>query len=141
MVCPFCDISGGRADASLAYEDQRIIAFADLRPVNPGHLLVVPRRHLERLSELDGETGRCVWDTAVRLAAAVIRSGGPTTGVNLWLSDGNAAGQEVPHVHVHVIPRHPGDGLHIDTPAWRRPRPSRAELDRAVAAIRSADSA
>ena len=108
--CIFCEILKGRAAASFVYRDERVSAFMDHHPVNLGHLLVVPNRHAGSLGELDPEDGARLFQVAQRLAAALRGSGLPCAGVNLHLSDGVAAGQEVPHVHLHVIPRVIGDG-------------------------------
>jgi diadenosine tetraphosphate (Ap4A) HIT family hydrolase len=109
-ACIFCDILAGRAAASFVYRDERVSAFMDHHPVNPGHLLVVPNQHAGSLGALDPLDGAQLFQVAQRLAAALRQSGLPCAGVNLHLSDGAAAGQEVPHVHLHVIPRLAGDG-------------------------------
>ena len=108
----------------------------DVAPVNPGHLLVVPRLHAATLADLDEETGAHLFVAAMRLAAAVRASGVRCEGVNLFLADGEAAFQEVFHVHLHVLPRWKGDSFRIDAD-WSS-RPSRDELDAVAASIRSA---
>lgn len=110
-TCVFCRIVEGNAPSSVVFRDSSCIAFLDIHPVNPGHLLVVPRAHVSRLSGLDEPLGAHLFSVAHRLAAAVRRSGVRAEGINLWLADGAAAGQEVDHVHVHVVPRFAGDGF------------------------------
>ena len=131
--CVFCEIVAGRAESSPVYEDEHVIAFMDIRPLTPGHLLVVPRSHADYLEDLDEDLGAGLFRAAHRLARALRRSGLPCDGVNLFLADGEAAFQEVFHVHLHVLPRTPGDGFRIKA-AWRRP--GRGELDLAAAKVR-----
>ena len=107
--CIFCEIVAGRADASVVYEDEYVIAFLDLFPVNEGHTLVVPKTHATHLNDMDTDIGMRVFAAAQRLAQAVRDSGVRCDGVNLLLADGAAAGQEVFHVHIHVLPRYAGD--------------------------------
>ncbi|MGZ4502300.1 MAG: HIT family protein [Nocardioidaceae bacterium] len=131
--CVFCGIVARRIDASLVHEDERTLAFMDLNPITPGHLLVVPRAHAASLAELDPGDGAEVFRVAHRLAAAVRESGVRSEGINLFLADGEAAGQEVGHVHLHVVPRFAEDGFTL-TAAFGSP--TRAELDDVAAAIR-----
>ena len=132
-ACVFCGIIAGRVEASRVYEDDDVAAFLDVRPLTPGHLLVVPRDHAASLAELDEETGMRVFAAARRLAGALRNSAVPCEGVNFFLADGVAAGQEVFHVHLHVIPRTPGDGFRLKG----RPRtPGRGELDATAERVR-----
>jgi histidine triad (HIT) family protein len=108
--CIFCRIVAGEADASIVLEDALTMAFMDLRQVNPGHTLVVPKRHLRDIYALDDATGAAVIATVARVARAVRAAFAPD-GVNIMQSNGEAAGQEVFHLHVHVLPRVRGDGL------------------------------
>lgn len=133
-ACVFCDIVAGRAPASIVYRDERVLAFLDIRPITAGHTLVVPRRHASGLADLDEEDGAHAFRVARRLAAALRRSGVPCEGVNLFVADGAAAMQEVPHFHLHVLPRHRGDSFRVMV-EWSHP--SRAELDRVAAAVRA----
>ncbi|GAA3453183.1 HIT family protein [Dactylosporangium matsuzakiense] len=133
-ACVFCEIAAGRAEASVVHADDAAVAFMDLCPVTPGHLLVVPRGHAAGLGDLAADAGAHVWTVAQRLAGALRRSGLRCDGVNLLLADGEAAGQEVFHVHLHVIPRFGGDGFRIGADFGR---PDRAELDRTAAAVRA----
>ena len=83
----------------------------DIRPINSGHVLVVPNRHAAFLSELAEDAGVRVFGVGQRVAAALYGSGLWCEGINLSLADGAAASQEVFHVHLHVIPRFDGDGF------------------------------
>jgi diadenosine tetraphosphate (Ap4A) HIT family hydrolase len=108
----------------------------DIAPVNPGHLMVVPRRHAATLADLDEETGAHMFVVAMRMAAAVRESGARCEGVNFFLADGEVAFQDVFHVHLHVLPRWQGDSFRVDAD-WSA-RPERAELDAVAESIRSA---
>lgn len=131
--CVFCDIVAGREQASVVYSDETVLAFLDIRPLATGHLLVIPRAHAPYLADLDPAVGGHMFGVAQRMAAALRRSGLPCQGVNLFLADGEAAFQEVFHVHLHVIPRTPGDGFRLKA----RPRtPGRDELDTTAERVR-----
>jgi diadenosine tetraphosphate (Ap4A) HIT family hydrolase len=112
--CIFCAIVSGAAPASVVHEDEQLIAFCDLMPINRGHLLIAPKQHATNLAELPEPTGALMFPLAQRLAARIRRSPIPADGINLILADGAAAGQSVFHVHLHVIPRviKDGFGLH-----------------------------
>lgn len=136
--CIFCEIVAGTAPASVVYEDDALLAFLDIRPVTPGHLLVIPKRHAPYLAELDEETGGWMFTVGMRLAAA-LRASAPEIqceGVNFFLADGEAAFQEVFHTHLHVFPRFAGDTFGI-TADWSV-SPEREELDRMAALLRRA---
>ena len=135
-TCVFCDIIQGEAPASIVHADDQVMAFMDIQPVNQGHLLVVPRAHAAHLADLDPETGEHLFRVGMNLAAAIRRSGVRCEGVNLFVADGEAAGQEVFHVHLHVIPRFGADGFGFRfSPGYYR-LPSRAVLDGVAAGIR-----
>jgi len=135
--CVFCEILAGEEPASFLYRDDRCSAFMDIQPVNPGHLLVIPNRHARYLADLDEETGAQLFRVGQRLAGALRKSGVRCQGVNLFLADGEAAGQEVFHVHLHVIPRHEGDGFGLRFSPLYYQLPPRSELDRLAEQIRS----
>lgn len=135
--CIFCEILANRQPASLVYQDELCTAFMDIQPINPGHLLVVPNRHAANLVMLDPETGARLFQVAQRLAQAVRQSGVNCEGVNFFLADGEAAGQDVFHVHLHVIPRYRGDGFGLRLPAKYYLRPGREKLDEVAGMIRN----
>jgi histidine triad (HIT) family protein len=134
--CIFCEIAAGRAPASVVYEDEAALAFMDIQPVNTGHVLIIPKRHAPYLADLDEATGAWLFTIAQRMAAALRRSGIRCEGVNLFLADGEAAFQEVFHVHLHVFPRFAGDPFKIEAD-WSV-RPERAELDGVAEKLRGA---
>jgi histidine triad (HIT) family protein len=108
--CVFCAIAAGTQSASVVCEDALTMAFIDQRQFNAGHTLVIPRRHLGDVRELDHATGAALMWTVARIARAVAAAF-PNKGLSLWHSSGEAADQEVPHLHFHVHPRLPNDGL------------------------------
>jgi len=134
--CIFCEIAAGRGRASFVYQDQDVAAFMDIQPVNPGHVLVIPCRHAASLAELQPGEAEKLLPAAQRVAAALRRSGLPCEGVNLFLADGEAAGQDVFHVHLHVFPRWPGDGFGLRLGPHYHTLPPRAELDEIAARLR-----
>jgi histidine triad (HIT) family protein len=127
--CTFCAILEGELPASLIRQDEHCAAFMDIQPVNKDHVLVVPRRHAASLAEMDPDDGTATFGMAQRIAAALYRSGIRCEGVNFFLADGVAAGQEVFHVHLHVIPRFTGDGFGLRFGPRYGNRPPRADLD------------
>ena len=108
--CIFCAIAAKQAPASVVFEDEVCLAFMDLYPMVPGHLLVVPKTHAASLSELDEATGMHLFRIAQRMAAAVRGSGLRCEGINLFLPDGEAAGSDALQIpcligEVHRRPR------------------------------------
>ena len=138
--CGFCQVLAGKAEGSFVFRDERVAAFMDITPVTPGHLLVIPIRHAVYLADLDPKDGARMSEVAQSLAAALRagKTGGlKCEGVNLYLADGEAGGQEVPHVHLHVFPRFGGDGFDPRLPHGYGHHPERSELDRIAAAIKA----
>jgi diadenosine tetraphosphate (Ap4A) HIT family hydrolase len=113
MTCIFCEILEGRMEGSFARRGERVSAFMDLAQWTPGHLLVVPNVHAALLAELDPRLGGEIFEVGMRLANALRRSSLSPTGINFHLADGETAGQEILHVHLHVIPRSAQDGFGI----------------------------
>jgi len=109
----------------------------DIRPVNPGHVLVVPHTHAVLFSELDKESIGHMFQVAQQINTALRASGIKCEGVNLFLADGRAAGQEVMHVHLHVIPRYHGDGHHLRFSQAYFARTPPAELKKNAELIRN----
>ncbi|WP_309386544.1 HIT family protein [Cerasicoccus frondis] len=111
MSCIFCDILSGKLPAYMIYRDDYVAAFMDIQPVNPGHTLVIPVQHAVGLSDLPVEDGGKIFALGQRIGNALKKSGLKCEGVNLFLADGEAAMQEVFHLHLHVFPRFKGDGF------------------------------
>ena len=135
--CIFCAIVAGQAPASVVYHDAHCTAFLDIQPVNPGHVLVVPNDHTAYLADLPPATGGHLFQVAQQLAAALRKSELRCEGVNLFLADGEAAMQEVFHVHLHVFPRFVGDGFGLTFSPGYYQKPDRAALERAAHQVRA----
>ena len=136
--CVFCKLLKGEMEASFVYQDNLCSAFMDIQPVNAGHVLVIPNRHAPYLADLQADEGGHIFGVAQLLAAAIRKSGVPCEGVNFFLADGEAAMQEVFHVHLHVFPRYAEDGFGLKfAPKYYR-KPERGELNRVAEGIRKA---
>ena len=107
-MCTFCQIASGELDAHLVYDDESFVAFLDFRPIFPGHTLVIPRAHHETLPDLPGNLVGPYFMVAQRLAVAVPEA---MDAVGTFVAVNNIVSQSVPHLHVHVVPRRPKDGL------------------------------
>jgi len=108
-MCIFCKIISGEIPAFKVYEDENILAFLDIQPVNPGHTLVVPKKHYQNLEEIP-EMELSVLILAVKKIGARLKEKLGIEGYNASTNNDPAAGQIVPHLHFHIIPRHEGDG-------------------------------
>lgn len=108
--CLFCKIVAGEIPSFKVYEDDAIVAFLDIKPVNPGHVLVVPKKHSEGFHDADPETLKSLVLVTQKIANAVTGAM-ETSGFNLEENNGTIAGQVIPHLHLHVVPRRPDDGL------------------------------
>ncbi|HDD45997.1 MAG TPA: HIT family protein [Candidatus Aenigmarchaeota archaeon] len=107
--CLFCKIVAGQIPAEKVYEDSDVIAFLDINPRNPGHTLVIPKKHFSDLLEMDDEYAMKLF-VAVKRIAKAIKDGIKADGISISQSNGRAAGQVVNHMHVHVIPRFFNEG-------------------------------
>jgi len=136
--CIFCKILSGEAPGSVVYQDEHCTAFMDIQPVNEGHVLIIPNRHATYLADLDTEVGAQMFRVAQQMAAALRNSGVKCEGVNFFLADGEAANQEVFHVHLHVFPRFKGDGFGIIFPSGYAEKTERSELDKTAQQIKAA---
>ncbi len=108
MACVFCAVVAGTSPAVVVAATPDVVAFLDVHPLFEGHVLVVPRRHVETLEELPDELLVPLYST-VRAVAAAVREGLGAGGA--FVATNNRVSQSVPHLHVHVIPRTKGDGL------------------------------
>ncbi len=101
--------------ATVVYEDDLVLAFMDAMPINPGHVLVIPKQHHQFISDVDAEYASRMFEVARKINSAIresAASGGlKCEDLNFMLSDGPSASQEVYHTHLHVIPRYAGDGV------------------------------
>ena len=109
--CIFCQIVAGEIPSSVIYEDDDVLAFMDIGPIIKGHALVIPKLHFDSIMETPDAVVAKLHVVAKRIALAQMNALG-ADGVNVMQNNGAAAGQEVPHLHVHVIPRYSNDGHH-----------------------------
>ena len=135
----FCEILRGDSPATFVHQDDTVVAFMDIQPISNGHMLVVPREHAVLMSDLNETTAMRAFRVARQLASIVRQTLG-AGGVNLFVADGEIAFQDVPHFHVHVIPRYPKDGFSLTFPPDYNKPTSRAELEAIATAIRAAAS-
>ena len=134
VQCTFCDIVRGAAEVSMCYEDATAMAFMDIQPVNTGHVLVVPKEHYALLSDVPREVGRHIYEVAMQLVPVIQEVAG-TDDINMVVSSGKAAGQDVFHYHMHLIPRRPDDGFDVPLPFANSQMPERERLDACAARI------
>jgi len=129
--CVFCRIVAKEIPAAVVYEDELAIAFMDAGQVNPGHVLVAAKGHAENLYELDDAQASALLRAAARLARA-IRAAYQPQGLSVYQANGRAAWQSVFHYHMHLVPRHEGDGMMLTWPAKNPPREKLAEYATAI---------
>lgn len=105
MSCIFCDILSGVKDAHILYEDSLHVAFLDKYPIDVGHSLVVPKKHHERITDMDSKAVGNLFSIIPKIANAIL-SATDADAFSLGQNNGRAAKQIIPHVHVHIIPRY-----------------------------------
>ncbi len=130
--CIFCRIVAGEAECHELYRDAATLAFMDIHPANEGHCLVIPRAHFATVFEMKPEAFAAVGATVARIARAVNEALAPG-GLSLVQANGALAGQTVPHVHVHVLPRRAGDDLPMNWDRMRGADPAHADPARLAA--------
>lgn len=118
--CIFCKIIAGQIPAEKIYEDAAVLAFLDIGPVSDGHVLVVPKRHYEKVHECPPDLLADMWAKLGKIAGAVSLAMN-SDGYNVLCNNGRAAGQLVDHLHFHIIPRMTGDGVFNRWPAFKYP--------------------
>lgn len=129
--CVFCRIASKELPANIVYEDGGTIAFLDIRPVNPGHVLILPKEHSATILETPQRSLYGLMDTLQRIAPAVLAGVG-ASGFNLGVNTGSVAGQAVLHTHLHLMPRFEGDGREL----WHGTEPTVEELAATAQRIR-----
>ena len=110
--CIFCKIVEGTIPSNKVYEDDRVLAFLDISPVNPGHTLVIPKEHFANFEEIPEELLAEVI-LVVKKVGLAIKKGLDCKGYNIGVNNDPISGQVVPHFHFHVIPRLKGDGIRL----------------------------
>lgn len=140
-ACIFCGIADGRLPASAVYRDAEWLAVMDIHPIRRGHVLIIPTRHVSRLSELERAEQQRLFALADAIVRAQESAGFAAGGSNLLLNDGVAANQHIPHLHLHCIPRRRGDTVGFGLRLLARTfglfgrSVEREELDRVAATI------
>jgi len=114
--CIFCSIINKEIESHIVYEDDLVIAFMDINPINTGHVLIVPKEHAQFISDVPELTAARMFNTAQKINTAIRKSEIKSEGINFWLADGEAALQDVFHAHLHCIPRYKDDGFKIKLP-------------------------
>jgi histidine triad (HIT) family protein len=132
--CVFCRIIAGEEMVSIVYEDDRALAFMDIQPASPGHVLVVSRAHHEDLFDVPDDVAAHCLRVAKRLAPGIRQAAGAGA-VNLFSANGKAGGQDVLHFHLHLIPVREGEPFDLQLPKADAPVPSRSELNVMAARI------
>ena len=119
--CVFCRIVAGQIPSTRVYEDEHTLAFMDIGHVNPGHTLVAVKKHAANLYELDEAQAAAVARATVKISKAIKAAFQPE-GLSVYQANGKPAGQTVFHYHVHLLPRHAGDGMELTWPVKNPPR-------------------
>lgn len=123
-MCLFCKIVAGEIPSYKVYENDKVFAFLDIRPVHPGHTLIVPKNHCLNIEEATPETLFEIM-SAVKIIGKLIKEKLGVPGYNLVVNNDPASGQVVPHLHFHVVPRYEGD----DSSHWKNREYEDGEAD------------
>ncbi len=110
--CLFCEFLLDNSRIQKVYENEHVFAFLDARPVNPGHTLLVPKNHSRNMLEISEEDA-CNLARAIPLVARAVKEGVKADGINIHVNNEPSAKQVIFHTHLHIIPRHNGDGLEM----------------------------
>lgn len=132
--CIFCKIIRGEIPSYKVYEDEKTFAFLDINPMNVGHTLVVPKNHIPKITLTEEEDLLALTKTLKKVINGVEESLG-VDNLNVFVNQGRDAGQLVPHLHCHVVPRHKGDGMEFDVPQRKL---SEEEFENVAEKIRNA---
>jgi histidine triad (HIT) family protein len=132
--CVFCRIVAGEIPAARVYEDDATLAFMDIGQVNPGHVIVAAKPHRETILDIDDALAGALFRTAARVARAIEAALAPG-GIGILQANRKAGWQTVPHIHLHVLPRHEGDGVGL---VWPAKNPPFTELEAMAERLRAA---
>jgi histidine triad (HIT) family protein len=133
-ACVFCRIVAGEIPSAKVHEDELTVAFMDIGQVNPGHVIVTVKPHRETILDLDDALASAVFQTAARVARAVEAAFHPD-GITVLQANRKAGWQTVPHMHLHVLPRHDDDGVGL---TWPVKNPPFATLESLAEKLRAA---
>lgn len=135
MECLFCKIASKETPAHIVYENERAMAFLDIAPVNPGHTLVIPKKHYANMEEIGAED-LCEVIKAVKIAGRSLKDNLGVEGYNIQLNNDAVSGQIIPHIHFHIIPRQASDGLGF----WPQGQYQNGEAEEILSKIKIFDS-
>lgn len=131
--CIFCQIVNGQIAAAKLYEDDMVLSFLDINPINPGHALVIPKKHATSIFDItDNDLSRC--SIVAAKVARAIRSATQCEGLNVLQNNLPAAGQLIEHFHIHLIPRFEGDGFCPNWPGKSYPKGKMEEIREKIVA-------
>lgn len=138
MECIFCQIANKTGHSSIVYEDDICIAFLDIYPISQGHTLVIPKKHFVTLEDCDNETAKHLITVVKKLNVAIKKTTN-CDGILNEVMNGEAAGQEIFHVHFHIVPRFENDGFDWTYPeGYHKKAESKEELDKVAEQIKNA---
>src|SRR3989338_9697008 len=123
--CLFCQISSGKAESRKVYEDDEILAILDINPASKGHTLVLPKEHYQILAQIPDDLASKLFNVTNKLAV-ILFDVVKAEGTNIFIANGQAAGQKSPHAVIHIIPRYEGDGVGL---SWEPKKGDEKELD------------
>jgi histidine triad (HIT) family protein len=127
--CIFCEIVGGRIPAWVVMQNERAIALLDAFPLAVGHTLVIPKSHYAKVQDMNKQDAMAVFEIMWKVAGAV-ETGSEANASTIAIHNGSEAGQEIPHMHIHIVPRKKSDGAGaIHSMFKNRPKPSRQEME------------
>lgn len=135
MDCIFCKIVNGQIKARIITETKNSLAFLDAFPAAKGHTLVIPKTHYEKIQDMPPDANKDVFDTVRQVVTKVDRLTGSTL---VAIHNGRGAGQEIPHVHIHLIPRSPDDTAGaVHSMFKNRPKISDSEFDQILERLKA----
>ncbi|MFH1256517.1 MAG: HIT family protein [Candidatus Diapherotrites archaeon] len=131
--CIFCKIVSGEIPSTKVFEDEKVLAFLDVKPAAKGHALIIPKKHYATLLDIPHEELKDVTFAVQKVGAAVMKALN-AEGFNVIQSNKEAAGQVIPHVHFHVIPRKKDDGLNF---GWKEAQHEKEEMQEYAKSIKN----
>jgi histidine triad (HIT) family protein len=134
--CVFCKIAKGDIKPHTVFEDEKTLAFLDANPLAKGHTLIIPKIHVSKLEKLDANTVEAFFRTIHKMITPIQNAVGAQA-TTIVINNGKESGQEIPHVHAHIVPRFKGDKVgSIDSMMGRRPKISQEEMQKITESIR-----